>query len=529
MTRTLYGLDFGTTNTVLTEWTWNQLEQRYVPQPKQLTPNTTLPSILRVRPDGTHVVGDLGSALGDFNSSFFSIKSLIRDGKGLDESTSTRVVHGKPYRLVDVVAAILRSVIDRGQINLDGDYGVCMSVPVHYGPNEREFMLQAAELAGLKRRSVCLTDEPLAGALSYGVSLTEPANVLIIDFGGGTLDLALVDMDQVRETVLTDRPNEVLAKDALDLGGDDIDHALMQWVIAQNRSNPMLRAVDLSIFNDRQALQRQKYDLGWYYELKRKCEQAKCMLSTATKAEIDVLSLGKGDLEGIQLTITREQLESLIEVYLEQLVARITALLERGGLRASDVNRVVLTGGSCLIPAVQRRVETLFPGRAKVFEPLTAIAQGDAIKASHMWSTDGSAIGEIEIIGQLVDITNFNYGIWDSYGGRGVKVIPHGSSIPLDRVYATKFRTTQPYQNTIRLVPVYSTREAPSKWHKFKRGGRDLEFRFPVDPRPGKTMFKLQYEIDPSSGDLIGKAFDLEKDPHERRPISGFKVEISDQ
>jgi molecular chaperone DnaK (HSP70) len=363
-------VDFGTSNTVVA--VWNEARGEGVPyhlpdlgktiryRNCNQAPETisVVPSVIHYAADGRKLFGNqvLQNGLYDSRRTFRWMKRYIarRSPIGVD-------IDGRLVSPTDAGREFLASILARALTEADlATEEVALTVPVEAYEHYEDWLMGVTESAGMTRYR--LIDEPTAAALGYGIPIMSGDVFLIFDFGGGSLDVALVVMEGDLESG-ANRQCRVLGKAGADLGGATIDG----WLFAE-----VLRQAGMSETDDTVlALSR---------KLLAACEKAKEALSFMEKAEVLV-----EDAPGaIRATLTRSQLEHLFDRYeaytlVDQTIRRALNSARERGFSEDDINSVLLVGGSAMIPAVQRLVQRIF-GRDKVQlnRPLDAVARGAA-------------------------------------------------------------------------------------------------------------------------------------------------------
>lgn len=364
-------VDFGTSNTVVALWdeTTGQGRSLRVPdygrlfvQGEELAP--VVPSVIHYAPDGRRLIGDqvsqrgVAAAAGTFRwmKRYVANRSPVRLRVG-----DRQVSHFDAGR--DFLAAVLGvAVLEAG---VEKHEEVALTVPVDCYEHYAEWLSEVAEAVGVDRCR--LIDEPSAAALGCGANTKAGDVHVVVDFGGGTLDVAVVRFEE-DDDLGQRQPPRVLGKAAADLGGSTID----QWLFEEVLSAEGRRDTDEGIRRLSAALLAE-------------CEAAKERLSWAPRAEASVQDPSTGAVVGMELT--RERFEAVLDereafTVLNQTVLRALGAARERGYDEDDVTAVLMVGGSSLIPSVQRAVQRIF-GRAKVRvdRPLDAVARGAAFAA----------------------------------------------------------------------------------------------------------------------------------------------------
>jgi len=276
-----------------------------------------------------------------------------------------------------------------------------ITVPAYFGDAERTATIEAGEIAGLKVERII--NEPTAAALAYGLDKKEKnSKILVFDCGGGTHDVSILEIgDGVFEVKATDGDTH--------LGGDDFDNAIIQWMISEFKSE---NGIDLS--KDPIALQR----------LKDAAEKAKIELSSTTQTDINLPYLSVKDNVPIHFVrqLTRAKFEQMISKLIDRTIECAKRALDKAGLKPSDIDEVILVGGSTRIPAIQEAVEKLIGKKPnKSVNPDEAVAIGAAIQGAILSGNITDVL--------LLDVTPLSLGI-ETLGGVFTKIIEANTTIP---------------------------------------------------------------------------------------------------
>ncbi|MGH8185483.1 MAG: molecular chaperone DnaK, partial [Steroidobacteraceae bacterium] len=275
-----------------------------------------------------------------------------------------------------------------------------ITVPAYFNDAQRQATKEAGKIAGLEVQRI--VNEPTAAALAYGLDKKKDETIAVYDFGGGTFDISILEVGEgVVEVKATNGDTH--------LGGDNLDHKIIDWIIAEFRKSD---GIDLS--KDRMALQR----------LREAAEKAKMELSTVMETDIN-LPFNTADASGpkhLQMKLTRANFERLVEDLLQKTVGPTKQALSDAGLDKSRIDEVVLGGGSTRIPRVQQIVKDLFGKEPhKGVNPDEVVAIGAAIQA-------GVLGGEVKDL-LLLDVTPLSLGI-ETLGGVMTTLIPRNTTIP---------------------------------------------------------------------------------------------------
>jgi molecular chaperone DnaK len=438
------GIDLGTTNSVVAFLEGG----RPVVIPNAEGGKTT-PSVVLYRAGEDPVVGELAKRqlVVEPARAIRSVKRLI--GRRFSEVESLRdrlayetvasendevgiVIDGRQLSPVDVSCHILQKMKETAAEYLgeEADQAV-ITVPAHFNDSQRQATKSAAIQAGFD--VLRIINEPTAAALAYGVKSEDSGLIAVFDFGGGTFDISILDIEEdVYEVSSTNGDT--------DLGGDCIDdvltEAIRQWIEEESGVDPA---------GDAASLQR----------IREAAEKTKCELSTlqATLISLPFIAAGKDGPVHFNREIGREAFEAMIAPVLERLKLPCRRALADAGLSPEDVDRVILVGGSTRIPAVQRLVkEFFFKAPEKSVNPDEAVAAGAALQA-------GVISGDIEEI-LLLDVTPLSLGI-ELEGGISRTLIPRNSSIPT--AVSQSFTTTRDNQPSVSIHVLQGERAVASE------------------------------------------------------------------
>lgn len=389
------GIDLGTTNSCIAVLEGDNVT---------IIPNSegarTTPSVVAFTKDGERLVGQLAKrqAIVNADNTVMSIKRHMG-------SDYTVTVEGKKYTPQEISAMILQKMKHDAEDYLGTKVEkAIITVPAYFTDAQRQATKDAGAIAGLD--VIRIINEPTAAALAYGENKSGDHKILVFDLGGGTFDVSLLDVgDGVFEVLATRGDNH--------LGGDDWDMKIVQWMVAEFKKG---QGIDLSA--DKMAMQR----------LREAAEKAKIELSTMMETTIS-LPFITADANGpkhLEMKLTRAKFEDLTADLLERIVAPVKNALSDAGLNPSQVDKILLVGGSSRMPSVQSKVkELLGKDPTKGINPDECVASGAAIQGAIMsGNTDKNIV--------LVDVAPLSLGI-ETLGGVCTRIIERNTAIPVSK------------------------------------------------------------------------------------------------
>ena len=388
------GIDLGTTNSVVAV-----MEGGKPTVIANAEGSRTTPSIVGFSKTGERLVGQLAKrqAIVNPDKTIASIKRHMGDNYKV-------TIDGKDYTPQEISSMILRKLADDASAYLGEKVtSAVITVPAYFNDAQRQATKDAGKIAGLD--VLRIVNEPTAAALAYGLEKDKAEKVLVFDLGGGTFDVSILEIgDGVHEVLSTSGDTH--------LGGDDFDQKVMDWICEEFKKQ---EGIDLT--GDKQAMQR----------VKEAAEKAKCELSSVYETNIN-LPFITADANGpkhLDLNLTRSKFEELSFDLLERCKAPVEKAISDAGISKSEINEVVLVGGSSRIPAVQKLVKD-YTGKEpnQSVNPDEVVAVGAAVQA-------GVLAGEVKDI-VLLDVTPLTLGI-ETLGGVMTPLVPRNTTIPVSK------------------------------------------------------------------------------------------------
>lgn len=467
------GIDLGTTNSVVAVMEGGQ--------PTVIASEEggrTTPSVVGFSDDGERLVGAIAKRQSVTNpeNTIYSIKRFVgrrlsevpeeirlvpyKVSQGKDDSVVVEI-DGKNFTPQEISAMTLAKLKASAEAHLGSEVtGAVITVPAYFNDSQRQATKDAGKIAGLDVKRII--NEPTAAALAYGLDKKEDEKIAVYDFGGGTFDVSILEVgENVVEVKSTNGDTH--------LGGDNLDQRVIEYLVEEFKKD---QGVDLT--QDPMAVQR----------LREAAEKAKMELSTAQASDINLpyITADQSGPKHLTLKLTRAKFEQLIDDLVERTLEPCRIALKDAGLKAADINEIVLVGGSTRVPLVRQKVEELF-GREpnQTVNPDEVVAVGAAVQG-------GVLAGDVKDV-LLLDVTPLSLGI-ETLGGVTTRLIERNTTIPTRA--QNVFSTAADNQPQVEIRVLQGEREMATDNREL---GRFILDGIPPAPR-GVPQVEVAFDID---------------------------------
>ncbi len=477
----IIGIDLGTTNSVVAIMEGN--EPKVIPNPEG---NRLTPSVVAFNDKGETIVGEPArrQAVTNPKRTVYSVKRFMGRRHNEVQSEEKMVPYGivggpgdyvkigvgdQEYTPQEISAKVLRKLKESAEAYLGHKVNkAVVTVPAYFNDAQRQATKDAGQIAGLEVARII--NEPTAAALAYGLDKSKDESIIVFDLGGGTFDVSILEVADSGDDENNSRVFQVVSTSGdTHLGGDDFDEALINYVASEFKKES---GVDLR--NDPMALQR----------LQEACEKAKKELSTLPETDINLpfITMDATGPKHLTMKINRSKFEELIDALVERCRGPVMNALKDAGMSPSDIDEVVLVGGSTRVPKVRAMVKEIFKKDPhQGVNPDEVVAIGAAIQGSVLAGDRKDVL--------LLDVTPLTLGI-ETEGGVMTALVERNTTIPAEKknVFSTAadnqtavtvrvFQGERKMANANRLLAEFNLEDIPPA----PRGMPQIEVKFDID------------------------------------------------
>lgn len=470
----ILGIDLGTTNSAMAV-----MEGGDPTVITNIEGARTTPSVVAVNKNGERLVGQVAKRQAVINpdNTIFSVKRLI--GRSFEDPEVQRDLELMPYKIEKSNSHVKVKMGDKsysaeeisamilGKLKTDAEKYLgqpvteaVITTPAYFNDSQRQATKDAGKIAGLEVKRII--NEPTAAALAYGLDKKKEEKIAVYDLGGGTFDISILELgDGVFEVKSTNGDTH--------LGGDDFDNAIINYLVDEFKKDQ-----GINLKADKAAMQR----------LKEAAEKAKIELSTTNESEINIpfITADASGPKHLNITLTRSKLEQLVGDLVEKTIKPCEAALKDAGLKANDINEIILVGGQTRMPLVQKKVEEFFKKKPlQGVNPDEVVAVGAAIQG-------GVLGGDVKDV-LLLDVTPLSLGL-ETMGSVSTKLIEKNTTIPTSK--SQIFSTAADNQTSVEINVLQGEREMAAD---NKSLGRFILDGIPPAPR-GVPQIEVAFNID---------------------------------